>query len=120
MAASGEKRTRSASIYPSLVGTNKNCVDVGPIMGTLHRSQRAESTRYEMKIDEFLNNYDFCASYDIRISASPSVVYERLLWLDFNDVWIVRLLETARTGKLVSPSRLAGSAYFLKARRVVL
>ncbi len=62
-----------------------------------------------MKIDEFLSDYDFCASYGVHISASPSVVYERLFWLDFNDVWIVRLLETARTGKLVSPSRLATS-----------
>ena len=62
-----------------------------------------------MKIDEFLSDYDFCASYGVHISASPSVVYERLVWLDFNDVWIVRLLETVRTGKLVSPSRLATS-----------
>jgi hypothetical protein len=62
-----------------------------------------------MKIDEFLPDYDFGASYDIHINASPSVVYERLFWLDFNEVWIVRLLETARTGKLVSPSRLAAS-----------
>ena len=60
-----------------------------------------------MKIDEFLTDYDFCASYDIHIRASPSVVYERLFWLDFNEVWINRLLETVRTGKLVSPSRLA-------------
>ena len=58
-----------------------------------------------MKIDEFLPDYDFCASYDIHISASPSVVYERLLSLDFNEVWINRILETVRTGKLVSPSR---------------
>lgn len=64
---------------------------------------------HRMKIDEFLTDYDFCASYDIHISASPSVVYERLFWLDFNEVWIVRLLETVRTGKLVSPSRLATS-----------
>ncbi len=60
-----------------------------------------------MKIDEFLADYDFGSSYDIQISASPSVVYERLFWLDFNEVWINRLLETIRTGKLVSPSRLA-------------
>jgi hypothetical protein len=62
-----------------------------------------------MKIDEFLTDYEFYATYDIHISASPSVVYERLLWLDFNEVGIVRLLETARTGKLVSPSRVATS-----------
>ena len=62
-----------------------------------------------MKIDEFLTDYDFCASYDIHISAPPSVVYERLLWLDFNEVWINRILETLRTGKLVSPSRAAAS-----------
>ena len=62
-----------------------------------------------MKIDEFLTDYDFCASYDIHISASPPVVYERLLWLDFNEVWINRILETIRTGKLVSPSRAVTS-----------
>jgi hypothetical protein len=28
-----------------------------------------------MKIDEFLTDYDFCASYDIHINASPSVVF---------------------------------------------
>lgn len=59
-----------------------------------------------MKIDEFLPDYDFCTSYDIHISASPSIVYERLLWLDSNEVRIVRFLETIRKGKLVSPSRL--------------
>jgi hypothetical protein len=79
-----------------------------------------ESRRHQMKIDEFLTDYDFCANYDIHVSASPSVGYERLFWLAFNEVWIVRCLETARTGKLVSTSRLAGSAYFLKARRLVL
>ena len=62
-----------------------------------------------MKIDEFLSDYDFGVSHDIHISAPPSVVYERLLWLDFNEVWIVRILETLRTGKLVSPSRVAGN-----------
>ena len=60
-----------------------------------------------MKIDEFLSDYDFGASYDIHISAPPAVVYERLLWLDFNELWINRILETLRTGKLVSPSRVA-------------
>ena len=62
-----------------------------------------------MKIDEFVSDYDFGASYDIHISAPPSVVYERLLWLDFNEVWINRILETLRTGKLVSPSRVAAT-----------
>jgi len=62
-----------------------------------------------MKIDEFLPDYDFCASYDIHISASPSVLYERLFWQDFNEVWINRILETVRTGKLVSPSRAVTS-----------
>src|ERR1043166_3924538 len=62
-----------------------------------------------MRIDEFLTDYDFCASYDIHISASPPVVYERLLWLGFNEVWINRILETIRTGKIVSPSRAVTS-----------
>lgn len=62
-----------------------------------------------MKIDEFLPDYDFGASYDIQISAPPPIVYERLLWLDFNDVWINRILESLRTGKLVSPSRGAAT-----------
>lgn len=34
-------------------------------------------------------------------------MYECLFWLDFNDVWLVRILETIRTGKLIVRSRVA-------------
>lgn len=44
--------------------------------------------------------------HNICIKAPASVVYECLLWLDFNDVWLVRVLETVRTGKLISRSRV--------------
>jgi hypothetical protein len=65
------------------------------------------SAEGHLRIDDFLPHYDFSATYDIRINALPSVVYEQLFWLDFNEVWLVRLLETARTGRLVTYSRLA-------------
>jgi hypothetical protein len=62
-----------------------------------------------LRIDEFLPNYDFSATYEIRINAPPSVVYERLFWLDFNDLWLVRLLESVRTGKRITSSRVSTS-----------
>ena len=51
------------------------------------------------RIDEFLPIYDLSASYEIRISAPPPVVYQCLLRSDFNKPWLVRLLMTIRTGK---------------------
>ena len=53
-----------------------------------------------LRIDELLPDYDFTVAHNIRINAPSSVVYECLFGLDFNEVWLVRLLETARTGKL--------------------
>lgn len=50
-------------------------------------------------IDEFLPIHHVSASYQIRIKASPSVVYQCLLRSDFNKLWVVRLLMTIRTGK---------------------
>jgi hypothetical protein len=44
--------------------------------------------------------------HKIRINAPASIVYESLFWLDFNDVWLVRILETVRTGKLIVRSRV--------------
>jgi hypothetical protein len=67
------------------------------------------SSEGHLRIDDFLPDYDFSAIYDIRINAEPSLVYERLLWLDFNEVWVVRLLEFARTGKLVARPRVSTS-----------
>jgi hypothetical protein len=49
--------------------------------------------------DEILPHHDFSASYDIRVNAPASVVYERLLTLDFSSLWLVRLLMTVRSGK---------------------
>ena len=46
------------------------------------------------------------AFYEIRINAPPSVVYRCLLCSDFNDLWLVRLLMTIRTGKRPTRSRV--------------
>jgi hypothetical protein len=50
-------------------------------------------------MDESLPNHDFSAAYEISINAPASVVSECLLHLDFNELWLVRLLLTLRTGK---------------------
>jgi hypothetical protein len=50
-------------------------------------------------MDEFLPHHDFKAAYELSIHAPSSVVYECLLRSDFNDLWLVRLLVTIRTGK---------------------
>jgi hypothetical protein len=63
------------------------------------------------KIDEFLSIYDFSATYEIRINAPPSVVYQCLLRSDFNKPWVVRLLMTIRTGKRPSPNRAPGDLH---------
>jgi hypothetical protein len=55
--------------------------------------------RDRTRIDEFLPIYDVSASYEIRIHAPPSIVYQCLLRSNFNDLWLVRLLMTIRTGK---------------------
>lgn len=73
------------------------------------------------KIDEFLSIYDFSATYGIRINAPPSVVYQCLLRSDFNNLWLVRLLMTIRTGKLQPqnrvprdlPERLQGTGFVI-------
>jgi hypothetical protein len=51
------------------------------------------------RIDEFLPNHDFTASYEIRINAPTSVVYQCLLHSDFSEPWLVRLLMTVRSGR---------------------
>ena len=50
------------------------------------------------RIDECLPIYDVSASYQIRINAPASVVYQCLLRSDFNQLRVVRLLMTIRTG----------------------
>ena len=57
-------------------------------------------------IDEFLPNHDFSAAYEIRIKAPTSVVYERLLVSDFNEVRMARLLMTVRSGKRLPRTRV--------------
>lgn len=57
-------------------------------------------------IDEFLPLYDVSASYEVRIRAPRSVVYRCLLRSDFNNLWVVRLLMTIRTGKRPPRSRV--------------
>ena len=71
------------------------------------KTSTTNSSEGHLRIDEFLADYDFSATYQIRINASPSVVYERLFWLDFNDLWLVRLLESVRTRRLLVRSRVS-------------
>ena len=60
------------------------------------------------RIDEFLPISDVSASYEIRINAPPSVVYQRLLVSDFNEAWVVRLLMTLRSGRSLPRNRAPG------------
>lgn len=55
--------------------------------------------RVPPRIEEFLPQYDFRAAYEIRIHAPRSLVYECLLHVDFNELWVLRFLMTLRTGK---------------------
>jgi hypothetical protein len=73
------------------------------------------------RIEDFLPIPDVSASYQIRINASPLVVYLCLLRADFNELWVVRLLMTIRTGKWQPrnqvphdfPQRLQGSGFVI-------
>jgi hypothetical protein len=56
-------------------------------------------------IDDFLPHYDFSATYEIRIQAPALVVYQCLLVSDFNDVRIVRVLMTLRSGRRIRRNR---------------
>jgi hypothetical protein len=67
------------------------------------------STQDHSRIDEFLPIHDVSASYKIRINAPASVVYQRLLHLDFNELWVLRLLMTIRSGKRPSRNRVPGN-----------
>ena len=60
------------------------------------------------RIDEFLPISDVSASYEIRINAPPSVVYQRLMVSDFNEAWVVRLLMTLRSGGRPPRNRAPG------------
>ena len=53
------------------------------------------------RIDESLPIYDVSASYQVGIHAPPSVVYQCLLRSDFNNLWLVRLLMTIRSGRRI-------------------
>jgi hypothetical protein len=66
------------------------------------------SIDYRERIDEFLPIYDISASYEVRISVPPSLVYRCLLRSDFNKPWLVRLLMTIRTGKRPPRNRVPG------------
>ena len=60
------------------------------------------------RIDEFLPDHDFSASYEIRIKAPASVVYESLLRSDFSELGIVRFLMVVRSGKRLPRNRMPG------------
>jgi hypothetical protein len=73
------------------------------------------------RIEEFLPIHDVSATYEIRMNAPPSVVYQCILHSDFNDLWLVRLLMTIRTRKLQHknrvprdlPARLQGTGFVI-------
>ena len=58
------------------------------------------------RIDEFLSDHDFSASYETRVNAPGPVVYERLLGLDLSELWLVRLLMTVRSGSRLPHRRV--------------
>ena len=60
------------------------------------------------RIDGFLPTSDFRATYEIRIDAPASVVYECLLRSDFREAWLVRLLMCIRSGKRLPRNRMPG------------
>jgi len=66
------------------------------------------SSETRSRIDAFLPNCDFCASYQIHINAPRSTVYECLVHSDFNELWLTRLLMTLRTGKRMPRHRRPG------------
>jgi hypothetical protein len=77
-----------------------------------HKFEATTSTpKARSQIDEFLPLYDVSASYEVRISAPPSLVYQCLLRSDLNKPWVVRLLMTIRTGKRPSPNRAPGDLH---------
>jgi hypothetical protein len=55
-----------------------------------------------------LPNHDFRATYQIRVNAPRSVVYECLLHADFSERWVTRLLMTIRSRKRMPRSRGPG------------
>jgi hypothetical protein len=59
-------------------------------------------------MDEFLPNHDFSAAYALSINAPSSVVCECLLRSDFNELWLVRLLMSIRSGKWLPRNRMPG------------
>lgn len=73
------------------------------------------------RIDESLPDHDFSAAYQISIKAPPPVVYQHLLVSDFNDIWIVRVLMSLRSGKQIQRDqapidlrqRLRGTGFFI-------
>jgi hypothetical protein len=60
------------------------------------------------RIDEFLPDHDFSASYDTRVKAPASVAYERLLSLDFSELCLVRILMMVRSGKRLPRDVVSG------------
>ena len=66
------------------------------------------SSEAHSRIDAFLQNYDFRASYQTLVNAPRSTVYECLLHSDFSELWLMRLLMTIRTGKRMPRSHMPG------------
>lgn len=55
-------------------------------------------------IDETLPRHQFSATYRIGVNAAPAVVYRSLLHTNFHDLWLVRLLMSVRSAKVLRRS----------------
>jgi hypothetical protein len=63
-------------------------------------------TESQSLMDEFLPTHDFGASYEIHINSPVSVANKCLLRSDFNELWLVRLLMSIRSGKWLPIRRI--------------
>jgi hypothetical protein len=55
-------------------------------------------------IDEALPRYQFQVAYQVGVKARPPTVYGCLLHTNFHDLWLVRMLMSVRSGKVLKRS----------------
>jgi hypothetical protein len=70
-----------------------------------HSISTVTTSEIRSRIDDLPPVCDFRAAYQIRIHASPSVVYQSLLHADFTELAVMRVLMTLRTGKRMPRDR---------------
>jgi len=71
-----------------------------------------------MKIDEVMPEYDVRTQHRVQVRAAPDVVWDALLGTDFSDSFLVRILMSVRSGRLLRSQarkplreRLAGTGF---------